>query len=218
MARPSEDFAARGRAVAERAGERNATGVVGMSTGFGDLVREEETKALSWIKVPAQRHLDLVILSPDPTRYEVHWDAAGRGVYCVGVERGCALCARRAKPEARYCFCVLDQSCNVRCLIELGAAPCLAIQAALQSGGRLRGLMIRLSKEGGRYKGRMLIEIRNSVVNPLDLPSDVAISPHLVRQYGLGADGSPSGAVEQVRAPGPGGVMVQGQGLGPGTT
>lgn len=185
MTATAKGIQARGDRLAAKARAANAVGVPGMSMGFGDLVAEEAARSLSWLKVPAQKALEFTILSADAVRYMIHWDPASKPYYCVGLENGCAYCVQRRKAEARYAMCVFEEVTRSRAMVEFGAATCLPIFEQKRQIGTCRGITLRLTKEGGRYKGRILVEFVRPFVTEDKLPPEVAVAPHLCRQYGL---------------------------------
>lgn len=168
--------------------------------GFGDVEAEASQSSGVWIHVPRQGHVDLCILSVAPMRYRSHW-VRGKMHPCSLPER-CRWHDLGMGSQVRYALSVLLIEGRVPVLWEIGPMPASILARAVSQTGALRGQCWRVRKEGGKQRGKLLLEWLNAMLNPKELPAAVDPAVHLMRQWGLMFEVDLGGGVSEFLRPG----------------
>lgn len=160
----STDYAARASARAQQALGNSIAHKADLSDGWGDEPGQYGAAPFNWLHVPHVRPLPVVILSDVPVKYRGHWFQSAMQA-CTG-DGHCPLCERGIGGQIRVILAVYDLRLRALGLIELSAATAAEIRSISEAHGHLRGLVVELSKEAGRPRGRVLVGEPDRTVPP----------------------------------------------------
>lgn len=151
-----------------------------LSTGWGCPEEEIGSNSFLWLHVPARGSLDVTILSASPVRYKGHW-AGGRMQPCKGADC-CRWCELRMGGQVRYAMAVWDNGGDRGALLEVGPRTATDLQELMKvRSGKLRGLRVTLTKEGGADRGAIRASFGGPHGGPL--PDDYDVAEHLRRAW-----------------------------------
>ena len=143
--------------------------------------KRRQASGATWIHVPARGVLHIEVLSKEPERYLGHWKD-GRMRLCLGVP-DCAHCRKHEGRQDRWCVSVYDLETRSRGLFEFGLAIASAMATSLGVEATLRGSRWALRKDGGRLRGRILVESEGQGLAPELMPAADNVAGALRRQW-----------------------------------